>query len=143
MIRRPPRSTLFPYTTLFRSVCEFWVGTQAPDRAVAKLAALGLKPQQIRLHNQLIGGGFGRRLEVDGIVVAARIARHVDGPVRVLWRREEDIQHDLYRPFYVDRLAAGIDAHGMPIAWLHTIAGSSVTAVYFGEPLKNGVDDDG
>ncbi len=123
-------------------VCEFWVGTQAPDRAVAKLAALGLKPQQIRLHNQLIGGGFGRRLEVDGIVVAARIARHVDGPVRVLWRREEDIQHDLYRPFYVDRLAAGIDAHGMPIAWLHTIAGSSVTAVYSGEPLKNGVDDD-
>ena len=123
-------------------VCEFWVGTQAPDRAVAKLAALGLKPQQIRLHNQLIGGGFGRRLEVDGIVVAARIARHVDGPVKVLWRREEDIQHDQYRPFYVDRLAAGIDAHGMPVAWLHTIAGSSVTAVYSGEPLKNGVDDD-
>ena len=122
--------------------CEIWVGSQAPDRAVAKLAALGLKPGQIKLNNQLIGGGFGRRLEVDGIVIAARVARHVDGPVKVLWPREEDIQHDMYRPYYVDRLAAGLDAHGKPVAWRHTIAGSAVTALYSGEPLKNGVDDD-
>jgi isoquinoline 1-oxidoreductase subunit beta len=122
--------------------CEIWVGTQAPDRAVAKLADLGLKPEQIRLHNQLIGGGFGRRLEVDGIVVAARIARHVDGPIRVLWSREEDIQHDQYRPYYVDRIAAGLDTQGRPTAWRHTIAGSAVSAVYSGEALKNGVDDD-
>lgn len=125
-----------------KDVCELWVGTQAPDRAVAKLADLGLKPSQIILHNQLIGGGFGRRLEVDGIVVAARIARHVDGPVKVLWRREEDIQHDKYRPYYVDRVTAGLDVHGRPVAWRHTIAGSAVSAVYSGEPLKNGVDDD-
>lgn len=125
-----------------RELCEFWVGTQAPDRAVAKLAALGLKPEQIRINNQLIGGGFGRRLEVDGLVVAARVARHSDAPVRVLWSREEDIQHDLYRPYYVDRIAAGLDAHGQPVAWTHTIAGSAVTALWSGEPLKNGVDDD-
>ncbi|MDB6090991.1 MAG: molybdopterin-binding domain of aldehyde dehydrogenase family protein [Gammaproteobacteria bacterium] len=125
-----------------KDACEFWVGTQAPDRAVAKLAELGLKPEQIQLHNQLIGGGFGRRLEVDGIVVAARIARHVEGPVKVLWRREEDIQHDRYRPYYVDRIAAGLDGHGQPVAWRHTIAGSAVTALYSGEPLKNDVDDD-
>jgi isoquinoline 1-oxidoreductase beta subunit len=125
-----------------KDMCELWTGTQAPDRAVVKLAELGLKPEQIQLHNQLIGGGFGRRLEVDGIVVAARIARHVDGPVKVLWRREEDIQHDMYRPYYVDRIAAGLDAHGQPVAWQHTIAGSAVTALYSGEPLKNEVDDD-
>lgn len=125
-----------------QGLCEIWVGTQAPDRAVAKLAALGLQPAQIRLHNHLIGGGFGRRLEVDGIVIAARIARHVNGPVKVLWRREEDIQHDRYRPYYVDRLSAGLDASGMPLAWRHTIAGSSVSAGWSGEPLKNGVDDD-
>jgi len=125
-----------------KDFCEFWVGTQAPDRAVAKLADLGLKPAQIRIYNQLIGGGFGRRLEVDGIVVAARIARHVDGPVKVLWDREEDIRHDLYRPYYVDRIAAGLDSHGQPVAWRHTIAGSAVTALYSGEPLKNDVDDD-
>ena len=122
--------------------CEIWVGSQAPDRAVAKLADLGLEPEQIKLNNQLIGGGFGRRLEVDGIVIAARIARHVEGPVKVLWTREEDIQHDLYRPYYVDRIAAGLDAQGKPVAWRHTIAGSAVTALYSGEPLKNDVDDD-
>jgi isoquinoline 1-oxidoreductase beta subunit len=122
--------------------CEIWVGTQAPDRAVAKLAALGLKPEQIRINNHLIGGGFGRRLEVDGIVLAARIARHVDGPVKVLWTREQDVRHDRYRPYYVDRIAAGLDAKGSPVAWLHTIAGSSVSAGWSGEPNKNGVDDD-
>ena len=122
--------------------CEIWVGNQAPDRAVAKLAGLGLKPSQIQLHNQLIGGGFGRRLEVDGIVIAARIARHVQGPVKVLWSREQDIQHDMYRPCYADRLRAGLDANGLPIAWMHTIAGSAVSEIYSGEPNKNGVDDD-
>jgi isoquinoline 1-oxidoreductase subunit beta len=123
--------------------CEIWVGTQAPDRAVAKLAPLGLKPEQIKLHNHLIGGGFGRRLEVDGIVLAARIARHVHGPVRVLWPREEDIQHDRYRPYYVDRLSASLDAHGQPLSWRHTIAGAGLWALYFGEDtVRQGVDFD-
>jgi len=122
--------------------CEIWVGTQAPDRAVAKLAALGLKPEQIILHNHLIGGGFGRRLEVDGIVYAARIARHVQGPIKVLWTREQDVQHDQYRPYYVDRISAGLDRQGRPVAWLHTIAGSSVSERWSGEPNKNNVDDD-
>ena len=125
-----------------KDVCEIWVGTQAPDRAVAKLAALGLKPEQIRLNNHLIGGGFGRRLEVDGIVSAARVARHVTGPVKVLWSREQDVQHDRYRPYYVDRVEAGLDGNGKPIAWRHTIAGSSVSIRWSGEPNKNGVDDD-
>jgi len=125
-----------------KDLCEIWVGTQAPDRAVAKLATLGLKPDTIRLYNQLIGGGFGRRLEVDGILYAVRIARHVAGPVKVLWSREEDIQHDLYRPYYVDRIAAGLDGAGHPVAWMHSIAGSAVSAAYSGEPLKNGIDDD-
>ena len=123
-------------------LCELWVGCQAPDRAVAKLAALGLAPQQIRLNNQLIGGGFGRRLEVDGIVIAARIGKHVAGPVQVLWSREEDLQHDRYRPYYVDHLKAGLDEHGRPIAWLHTITGSSPTVGWYGKPLANNVDDD-
>jgi isoquinoline 1-oxidoreductase subunit beta len=123
--------------------CEIWVGTQAPDRAVAKLAPLGLKPEQIKLHNHLIGGGFGRRLEVDGVVLAARIARHVQGPVRVLWPREEDIHHDRYRPYYVDRLSASLDAHGAPLGWRHTIAGAGLWALYFGEAtVQKGVDFD-
>jgi isoquinoline 1-oxidoreductase beta subunit len=123
--------------------CEIWTGTQAPDRAVDKLAELGLKPGQIILHNQLIGGGFGRRLEVDGVVLAARIARHVQGPVQVLWSREEDVRHDRYRPYYVDRIAAALDAQGLPLAWHHTIAGAGLWALYYGEgTVKNGVDAD-
>ncbi len=123
-------------------LCEVWTGTQAPDRAVAKLALLGLEPAKIRIHNHLIGGGFGRRLEVDGIEYAARVARHVDAPVKVLWRRDQDIQHDRYRPYYVDRLRATLDPQGLPLAWSHTIAGSSVSVAWDGQPLKNGVDDD-
>jgi CO/xanthine dehydrogenase Mo-binding subunit len=123
-------------------LCEIWAGTQAPDRAVAKLALLGFDPEKIRIHNHLIGGGFGRRLEVDGIEYAARVARHVDGPVKVLWRREQDIQHDRYRPYYVDRLRARLDEAGKPLAWSHTIAGSSVSFAWDGQPLKNGVDED-
>lgn len=123
--------------------CEIWTGTQAPDRAVAKLAALDLKPEQIILHNQLIGGGFGRRLEVDGVVLATRVARHVPGPVQVLWSREEDIRHDRYRPYYVDHLSAALDARGRPVAWHHTIAGAGLWALYYGEDtVKNGVDAD-
>jgi len=125
-----------------QGACEIWTGTQAPDRAVAKLAALGLKPEQIQLHNHLIGGGFGRRLEVDGIVIGARIARHVTGPVRVLWSREQDIQHDRYRPYYVDRLSGALDRHGKIVSWRHTIAGSAVSGIYYGLPLKDGIDVD-
>ncbi len=123
-------------------MCEFWTGTQAPDRAVAKLADLGLKPEQIRIHNLLIGGGFGRRLEVDGLVLGARVARHVSGPVRVLWDRAQDIQHDHYRPYYVDHLSAALDKGGKILSWRHSIAGAAVSAIYSGKPLKNGIDED-
>jgi isoquinoline 1-oxidoreductase subunit beta len=122
--------------------CEIWVGTQAPDRAVALLAPLGLKPENIRLHNFLIGGGFGRRLDVDGIVLAVRVGREVKAPVQVIYSREDDIRHDVYRPYYVDRIAAGLDALGQPVAWRHTVAGSSVDARWTGQPNKNDVDQD-
>jgi isoquinoline 1-oxidoreductase beta subunit len=122
--------------------CEIWVGTQAPSRVVEKLAPLGLTPENIILHNHLIGGGFGRRLDVDTVVIAVRIAKHVSTPLQVIWSRSEDIQHDRYRPYYVDHLKAGLDAQGNPISWTHTIAGGSATAAWDGKPLKNGVDDD-
>src|SRR5262249_54514844 len=76
------------------------------------------------------------------IVLGARIARHVQGPVRVLWSREQDIQHDRYRPYYVDRLSAALDTHGAIVSWRHTIAGSAVSGIYYGMPLKNGCDVD-
>jgi isoquinoline 1-oxidoreductase beta subunit len=66
----------------------------------------------------------------------------VDGPVKVVWSREEDIQHDMYRPYYYDRLSAGLDANGKPTAWTHRIAGSSIVARYIPPLFKDGFDFD-
>jgi isoquinoline 1-oxidoreductase beta subunit len=85
-----------------------------------------LPKEKVAVRNHLLGGGFGRRLEVDFIVRAVQIAKQVAGPVQVLWSREEDIQHDMYRPYYYDRIAAGLDERGRPVAWSHRLAGSSI-----------------
>jgi isoquinoline 1-oxidoreductase beta subunit len=123
--------------------CDIWVGTQIPGTTQAAVMKLtGLKREQVRIHNHLLGGGFGRRLEFDGTVRAVQIAQHVRGPVQVIWSREEDIQHDMYRPYYYDRLSAGVDAQGKPVAWSHRIAGSSIVARYNPAGIKNGVDPD-
>ena len=123
--------------------CDIWVGTQAPTITQSLVAELtGLPKEAIKIHNHLIGGGFGRRLEADGTVLAVKIAKHVDGPVKVIWSREEDIQHDMYRPYYLDRLSAGLDAAGKPVAWTHRIAGSSVMARYYPPYVKHGLDPD-
>jgi isoquinoline 1-oxidoreductase subunit beta len=123
--------------------CDIWVGTQIPGRTqAAVMKVTGLKREQIRIHNHLLGGGFGRRLEYDGTVRAVQIAQQVEGPVQVIWMREEDIQHDMYRPYYYDRLSAGVDAHGNVVGWSHRIAGSSIIARYFPTAMKDGIDFD-
>jgi isoquinoline 1-oxidoreductase subunit beta len=128
---------------LRKDSCEVWVGTQVLTRAQAAAAqTAGLPLEQVKVHNHLLGGGFGRRLEIDGIVRAVQIARHVDGPVKVVWTREEDIQHDMYRPYFFDRIAAGLDGQGNPVAWKHRITGSSVVARWAPPAFKNGLDDD-
>jgi isoquinoline 1-oxidoreductase beta subunit len=123
--------------------CDIWVGTQVPGMtraAVAKLTSLPV--EKVRVHNHLLGGGFGRRLDYDGTVRAVQIAQRVRGPVQVIWTREEDIQHDMYRPYYYDRLSAGVDAQGKLLGWLHRIAGSSVVARYSPSWIKDGIDPD-
>ena len=123
--------------------CDVWVGTQIPGVSQAVVAKVtGLKPEQVRIHNHLLGGGFGRRLEFDGTLLAVQIAQQVAGPVQVIWTREEDIQHDMYRPYYYDRISAGLDAQGKPVGWSHRIAGSSIIARFFPAVLKNGIDPD-
>jgi isoquinoline 1-oxidoreductase subunit beta len=123
--------------------CEIWVGSQAIARVQAAAAkTAGLPLDKVVVHNHLVGGGFGRRLEADGATRAVEIAQHVDGPVKVVWTREEDIQHDMYRPYWFDRLSAGLDAKGMPVAWKNRFAGSSVLARYLPPTFKNGFDPD-
>jgi isoquinoline 1-oxidoreductase beta subunit len=126
-----------------KDACDVWVGTQAPTLTQSMVAeATGLPKSAVAIHNQLLGGGFGRRLDADGTVIAVRIAMKVDGPVKVIWSREEDIQHDMYRPYYLDRLSAGLDANGMPVAWTHRVCGSSVVARYIPGLFKDGLDFD-
>jgi isoquinoline 1-oxidoreductase beta subunit len=126
-----------------RDGCEVWVGTQVMARAQETAAkTTGLPLDKVVVHNHLIGGGFGRRLEIDGVTRAVQIAMQVDGPVKVVWTREEDIQHDMYRPYWFDRFSAGLDAKGMPVAWSHRFAGSSVIARWLPPAFRNGVDPD-
>ncbi len=123
--------------------CEVWVGSQVIARVQAAAAkTAGLPLDKVVVHNHLIGGGFGRRLEIDGVIRAVQIAQHVDGPVKVVWTREEDIQHDMYRPYFFDRMSAGLDEKGMPIAWNHRFAGSSILARWLPPTFKNGLDPD-
>ena len=123
--------------------CDIWVGTQVPTLTQVQVAELtGLPKSAVRVHNQYLGGGFGRRLEPDGNLLAVRVAQHVDGPVKVIWSREEDIQHDMYRPCYLDRMSAALDAHGNPVAWTHRLCGSSVFSRYHPNLIKNGIDPD-
>ena len=123
--------------------CEVWVGSQVLARAQAAAAKVtGLPLEKVVVHNHLIGGGFGRRLEIDGVARAVEIAKHVDGPVKVVWTREEDVQHDMYRPYWFDRISAGLDENGMPVAWSHRFAGSSIIARWLPPAFNKGLDPD-
>ena len=122
--------------------CEVWVGTQVPGYAQAGAAqALSIDPAKVTINNHLIGGGFGRRLEADGVVAAVRIAAHVEGPVKVVWSREEDIRQELYRPLYHDRLKARVE-NGRISAWSHRITGVSIMARWLPPAFKDGIDVD-
>ena len=105
-----------------------WASTQVPDIARAAVATtLGIDEQRVDVQVQLLGGGFGRRLEVDFIEQAAQIARAAEGrPVQVIWSRAEDTQHDLYRPAAVARLQAGLDARGALVAWQQRSASQAI-----------------
>jgi isoquinoline 1-oxidoreductase beta subunit len=123
--------------------CEVWVGNQVLARAhAAAVEASGLPPEKVTVHNHLLGGGFGRRLEVDYISQAVEIAKQVEFPVKVIWTREEDTQHDIYRPYYYDRLAAALDDRGFPTALSHRVVGSSILARWLPARFKNELDSD-
>jgi isoquinoline 1-oxidoreductase beta subunit len=123
--------------------CEVWTGTQIMTRVQSEAAkAAGLPVEKVTVYQHLLGGGFGRKLEPDMVVAAVRIAKHVDGPVKVVWTREEDIQHDIYRPVYRDTIAATLSG-GKIVGWKYRVSGSSVMARWFPPGFDKGVDIDG
>ena len=103
--------------------CELWVGTQAPNQVQEQVAKrLGIPAERVTVHVTLLGGGFGRRLDVDFVLEAVEVSRAIAGPVQVLWTREDDIRNGMYQPAQVNRLTAGLDASGLPVAWRHRVA---------------------
>ena len=124
--------------------CEIWVGTQVPTRCVAVAAKItGLPEAKVELHNQYLGGGFGRRLETDSVEQAVHFAKQVKYPLKVIWTREEDIRHDIVRPMYHDRISALLDANGRPIWYGDRVTGGTVLGRWAPMAMeKNGLDTD-
>jgi len=129
---------------------ELWMGTQMPGLdAMAAAKTLGLPPQNIKVHTQMAGGGFGRRaipssdyvVEACGVAKAVRTAG-ISAPVRTLWSREDDIKGGYYRPMHVHRAEIGFDAKGRILAWDHTIVGQSIIkgSLFEAFMVKNGID---
>ena len=122
--------------------CEIWTGTQVVTRIQSASAqAAGLPIEKVAVYNHLLGGGFGRKLEPDMAVAAVRIAKEVDGPVKVVWTREEDTQHDVYRPIYRDIIAATL-SDGKIVGWKYKVSGSSVIARWLPPAFQHGIDID-
>ena len=109
--------------------CEVWVGNQAPT-LVKWLAARAaeLDSDKVTVHTPYLGGGFGRRAEMDVVMQAVMTARRVpDTPVQLIWSREEDMTHDVYRPMAASRFRAAVDASGNIVSWYNRIVGQSCT----------------
>jgi isoquinoline 1-oxidoreductase beta subunit len=123
--------------------CEIWVGCQRLALARRMAAeALDMPLERITIHNQLLGGGFGRRLEADYVAQAVRIARQVEGPVKITWSREEDVRHDYFRYHNHSQVRVGLDADGRPVSFQHRVVGPAVMARWLPLFFQNGVDFD-
>src|SRR5256885_623689 len=110
---------------------EAWVPTQAPQWAQEIIAKVsGLPPEKVNVHTTLMGGGFGRRYQADFVMEAAQVAKAVGKPVMVLWTREDDMQHDFYRPASYHRMFGAVDAQGKLAAWKHFQSSTSIAAVW-------------
>jgi len=118
--------------------CELWAPTQNPGgMATALASALQIPPSAITIHITLLGGGFGRRLNVDYGVEAAVISKAAGAPVKVVWTREDDVRHDFYRPMSHHRLRAGVDAQNQVTSWMHHIAAPTTDGVYVGGDIPD------
>ncbi len=122
---------------------DVWTSTQSAEASLANAAAVaGVPLENVEVHRVQLGGGFGRRGGAQDFVrQGVAIAKAMEGtPVKMLWTREEDTQHDFYRPASLIRLKAGLDAQGSPVAWYSRVSATSIIATLPRLPLKDGVD---
>ena len=120
---------------------DAWMGTQDPDGATLRAAkAAGMKPEQVYIHNCFLGGGFGRRAVNDELEQAVIVAKAVGKPVKLVWTREEDMQHDRYRPQAAIRFKAGLGSDGLPVAWDMRTAVGSISRSLGRDPVVSGVE---
>jgi len=124
------------------SKCEVWAPTQVPQDIRDSVAqAVGVDPDNVKVHVQLMGGGFGRRLEHDYGVEAAQVSKAINGPVKVIWTREDDMRNSTYRPASHHKLSAVLDGQGWPVAFNHRLVAPSISAQK-GQPGEGGIDPD-
>jgi isoquinoline 1-oxidoreductase subunit beta len=122
--------------------CDVYAPTQFQTFTQMTAAKItGLKPEQVHVHTTYLGGGFGRRAEQDFISEAVEISKAAGAPVQVTWSREDDIQHDFYRPAVYCKLIGGLDADGWPVAWKSRIVSPSIMSRFFPGSVKNGIDE--
>src|SRR5947209_1186675 len=119
---------------------EAWVPTQGPQWAQGVIAEIAkLPPEKVIVHTTLMGGGFGRRYQADFVMEAAQVAKASGKPVMVLWTREDDMQHDFYRPASYHKLQGALDSEGKLAAWKHFQTSTSIAAKW----SQKGADDPG
>jgi isoquinoline 1-oxidoreductase beta subunit len=116
---------------------EAWVPAQGPQWAQDVIAGIAqVKPEAVTVHTTLMGGGFGRRYQADFVAEGAQVSKAIGAPVHLVWTREDDMQHDFYRPAAYHRLQAALDAQGRPLAWLHRLTSTSINAFWHPEQGK-------
>jgi len=121
--------------------CLVYGPTQFQQMAAGVAAqASGLKPEQVTVHTTFLGGGFGRRIDVDFVGQAVEISKAVGAPVKLLWTREDDMTHDFYRPTSFHQLSGGLDAQGRPVAIKFHLTSPSVTSRLFPAVVTKGID---
>jgi isoquinoline 1-oxidoreductase subunit beta len=119
--------------------CDVWASNQAPTRCQAAAARItGLPPEKCIIHTTMLGGGFGRRLQSDYVEEAVVVSKTIKAPVKVVWSREDDIQHDWYRPMSVNAVRGVLDRRGNLVALTHTVVAESITRL--SRPGYTGID---
>jgi isoquinoline 1-oxidoreductase beta subunit len=122
---------------------DIWAPTQFQGGAHQMGADIGgVAPEQVKVHTTYLGGGFGRRFELDFVLEALEASKAVGAPVKVVWSREDDTRHEFYRPASYHRMRAGLDAGNQPTAWTHRVVAPSIMDRVFPGSVQNGLDSE-